>query len=74
VDRRRLPVVLQDRDEMIARPELQRVESRHQPRNAAVPLGIGEAHPAVDDGERIRVAGDAGEEACTEIEHGLRRF
>ena len=74
VDRRRLPVVLQHCDEMVAGLELQGVEARHQRRNPAVPLGIGEAHAAVDDGERMGVARDAGEEACAEIEHGWRRF
>jgi hypothetical protein len=70
VDCRRLPVVLQNRHEMVAGPKLQRVEARDQRRNPPVPLGIGEAHAAIDDRERVGVARDAGQEACAEIEHG----
>ena len=62
------------RDQMVAGLELQRVEARHQRRNPAVPFGIGEAHAAIDDRERMGIARDAGEEACAEIEHGWWRF
>ena len=66
---RGLPAVLQHGDEMVAglKPEL--VEARDQRRNAAVPLRVGQAHLAIDDSERIGIAGDAAEKALAEIEH-----
>ena len=60
---RGLPAVLQRGDEMVAGLQPDGVEARDQRRNAPVPLRIGQPHLAVDDGERIGIAGDAAEKA-----------
>ena len=63
MQRRRLPAVLQHGDEVVARAEPDGVETGDQRRNAPVPLRVGEADFAVDDGERVGIAGDAAEKA-----------
>ena len=65
------PAVLQHRDEMIAGREPERVEARHQGRDAPVPIAVGQAHIAVDDRQRLRIARDARQKAGAEIKHLL---
>ena len=60
---RGLPAVLQRGDEMIAGLQPDRVEARDQRRNAPVPLRVGQPQLAIDDRQRMRIAGDAGEKA-----------
>ena len=69
MDGRRLPVVLQRRDQMVAGLEPEPVEARDQRGNPPVPLRIGQAHLAIDDGERVRVARHAGQKAGSKIKH-----
>ena len=63
VDGRRLPAVLQQRDEMIAGREPERVEAGNERRDPPVPVAVGQAHVAVDDRQRLRVARDARQKA-----------
>ena len=63
MQRRRLPAVLQRRDQVIARLQPDRVEARDHRRDAPIPLRIGQAHLAIDDGKRVRIAGNAAEKA-----------
>ena len=74
MDGRRLPVVLQHRDQMVAGLEPQPVEARDQRGNPPVPLRIGETHVAIDDGERVRVARNAGQKARAKIKHGFKHW
>ena len=72
MDGRRLPVVLQRRDQMVAGLQPEPVEARDQRGNPPVPLRIGEAHVAIDDGERVRVARNAGQKARAKIKHRVQ--
>jgi hypothetical protein len=64
-----LAAVLQHSDEMIAGSEPEVAEGRHERGNFCIPRPIGEPLIAVDNGERIGVALDAGNEARSEIKH-----
>ena len=72
VDRRCFPAVLQQRDEMIARPEPEVVEAGDERRNLLVPHAIGQAQFAVDDRQRVGIARDTRDETRAEIKHGSR--
>ena len=74
VQRRRLPAVLQQRDDVIAGLEAEAVERRHQRGNLVVPLPIGQTKVAVDQGNRIGIARGAGHEAAGEIKHRTSHF
>ncbi len=65
----RLPTVLQRRHQMIAAPEAHARQRANQPQDPLVPLRIAQAHIAVDDGRRFRVALDGRDKALSEIKH-----
>src|SRR5690242_17345244 len=48
------------------------MKSGDQPRNAPVPLRIGQAQLAVDDRERVRIPRNAGKKTNAEIEHATQ--
>ena len=73
VQRGRLVAILQQGEQTVARLEPHGIEAGDQGGDAPVPLRIGQSHVAVDDGECIRVARNARQEARAEIKHGSLR-
>ena len=69
---RSFPAILQRSDDVIAGFEPERVEPRDERRDAAVPLRIGQAQVAVDDGKRVGVARHTAEKTQTKVKHATQ--
>ncbi|PWC49900.1 hypothetical protein TSA6c_28105 [Azospirillum sp. TSA6c] len=70
MDGRHLPIVLQRGGDAVAGAQGQPVEGADQPADALQPLRVGQPQVAVDDGERVRAALRAGQDAAAEVKHG----
>jgi hypothetical protein len=63
------PAILQCGHNVIAGRKSERIEACDQSRDAPIPLRIGQAQLAIDDGKRVRIPRNATEKAETKIEH-----